>query len=428
MKSKIFNIINTKNFYLIFFIYICIAPAIRLLLIGGEEMKNFYEFIITTLPDFILLFFVLFSFNVWRNGNKFNFHTFDKIVLSFILFNTIYGFILSRNIFISAQGFRVTYLPACFYFIGRIFTLYDFESLCKKIFTWILFFGIIGLVMHFGFRDFEKHLVALSGTPESAYFIPRIGSLILMPVLFATLMAIACLYYYFKILTEKKYFYFLYIAILWSCIFLSVSRGPIIAFLLGFLFLTFIYREWINSVIVFGIIIIVSTFWSYILVGSFTPIAWLFSSAADTLAFGEGITRVELWKRSIHDFIQRPWGYGLGHAGVTAKRFLKGTNIPAAVYTSDGWYLKIACETGVLGLLSFLTVCMVFFMKGLKIIKENKLSLFTFIFSIFLLINAQCIVGNTLDFYPYISLYWLLIGFAANSFQNNDTKNKHCNC
>ena len=417
MKSKIFNILNTKNFYLVFFIYACIAPAIRLLLIGGGEMKNFYEFIITALPDIILLFFVIFSFIVWQKGNKFNFHIFDKIVLAFILFNTIYGFIISRNIFISLQGFRITYLPVIFYFIGRIFSLNDLESLCRKVFYWLLIFGIAGLILHFGFRNFEIYLVSISGNHETAYFIPRIGSFVLMPVLFSTIMTMACLYFYYKILTEKINLYFFYIAILWSCIFLSVSRGPIMAFLIGFLFFTFIFRQWISSLIVFGIIIIDSSFWSYILVGSFTPIAWLFSSAADTLAFGEGITRVELWKRSIHDFIQRPWGYGLGYAGATAIRFLKGTNTPAAVYTSDGWYLKIACETGVLGLLSFLTVCMVFFLKGIKIIKENKFSFFTFIFSIFLLINAQCIVGNTLDFYPYISLYWLLIGFAANSFQ-----------
>ena len=153
MKSKIFNILNTKNFYLVFFIYACIAPAIRLLIIGGGEMKNFYEFIITALPDIILLFFVLFSFIVWQNGNKFNFHIFDKIVLAFILFNTIYGFLLSRNVFISAQGFRITYLPVCFYFIGRIFKLNDFESLCKKILEDI--FSLNSFCNPYYFKDYQ---------------------------------------------------------------------------------------------------------------------------------------------------------------------------------------------------------------------------------------------------------------------------------
>lgn len=415
MKSKIFNIQNVGNFYLFFFIYICIAPSVRLLLFGNGEMENLNEALVTVLPDILLLVFFLFSFNYWRKSIKFNLQFFDKLVLCFILFNTIYGFILSRNLFISAQGFRVTYLAVIFYFIGRLFSVNDFESLCKKIFTWLLIFGIIGLILHFGFRNFEKYLVSLSGNKESAYFIPRIGSFVIMPVLFATLMTMACLYFYFRLLKENKKLFYLFVAILWSCIFLSVSRGPIIAFLIGYIFLTIVFRQWIKSLIVFGIIILVSSFWSYILVGSFTPIGWLFSSAADTLAFGEGITRVELWKRSIHDFVQRPWGFGLGHAGVTAIRFLKGTTTPAAVYTSDGWYLMLACETGILGLISYLILCITFIVKGWKIISEKKLSLF--VISIFLLINAQCIVGNTLDFYPYMSLYWLLIGFAANTFQ-----------
>ena len=417
MKNQIFNIKNIINFFLIFFVYSCLAPSVRLLLVGCGEMKNFHEVIITILPDILLLIFISFAFIYLFKGNRYNIHIFDRLMLVFLLFNTIYGFIISRNIFISLQGFRITYLPVIFYFVGKVFSLNDMESLCRKVFYWLLIFGIAGLILHFGFRNFEIYLVSISGNHESAYFIPRIGSFVLMPVLFSTIMAMACLYFYYKILIEKRTLDYLFIAILWSCIFLSVSRGPIIAFLIGFLFFTFIYRQWKESLFVLIIIVVVSCFWSYLLVGSFTPLAWLFSSAGDTLAFGEGITRVELWKRSIHDLMKQPWGYGLGHAGVTAIRFLKGTNIPTAIYTSDGWFLKIACETGFLGLISYLIICITFFIKGLKIIIENKFSIFTFFFTIFLAINAQSVVGNTLDFYPLITIYWLLIGFAANSFQ-----------
>ena len=420
MNLAFFTRKNLEALLILFFVYICIAPTVRLLLVGGEEMKNVYEFVITTLPDFLFLIVVAFGFITYFNGNKFKINLFDKIILIFLLFNVLYGFILSRNIFISAQGFRVTYLSVIFYFIGRIFSLNDFESLCKKIFTWLLIFGIIGLILHFGFRDFEIYLVSISGNLESAYFIPRIGSLVLMPVLFATLMAIACIYYYYRILKENRKWHYIYIAVLWSCIFLSVSRGPIIAFLLAFIILSVVSKNWKRALITFGIIIITSSLLSFILTGSLTPIGWLFSSAADTLAFGEHITRVELWKHSLHDFLIRPWGYGLGHAGVTAIRFLKGTNVPAAVYTSDGWFLKIACETGFLGLISYLTVIGVFLFKGLKIISKFKLNIFAFIFSVFIMINAQCVVGNTLDFYPYISLYWLMMGFAAFYINNNN--------
>ncbi len=416
IQQKFLSARNLQFALITFFIYSCCAPSVRLLLIGGEEMKNGFEFFITALPDFLAFGCLLFALLLMIK-NKFLFSPFDKIILFFILFNSVYGFILSRNIFISAQGFRVTYLPVLFYFTGRLLNEKDAEkNFSDKIFSWFILFGVIGLILHFCFRNFEIHLITLAGRTQSEYFIPRIGSLVLMPVLFATLMAIACLYFYYQLLTGKKILNYLFIAVLWSCIFLSVSRGPIIAFIAGFLFLTFIFREWKISALVFTIIIFVSSFWSFLLVGSLTPLAWLFSSAADTLTFGENITRVELWKHSIHDFIQRPWGYGLGHAGVTAIRFLKGATTPAAVYTSDGWFLKIACETGVLGLLSYLFLAGKYFFSGIKIISSTKNSFFVFTFSIFILINAQCVVGNTLDFYPLISLYWLFIGMSANYF------------
>ena len=420
IKKLFFSQENLGVLLLVFIIYSCFAPAVRILTVGGNEMKNFYEFVITALPDLLLLIVSSFGFIVWLKGNKFQIIALDKTILFFVLFNTLYGLFLARNIFIFAQGFRVTYLPVIFYFIGRIFLSNKnlSKEISKNIFSWFILFGIIGLILHFAFRNFEIHLIELSLNHESVYFIPRIGSMVLMPVLFATLMAITSLYFYFRLLTENKNWFYWIIAILWSCIFLSVSRGPIFAFIIGFLFLSFLFRQWGKSLIVLGIIIFVSSLWSYILTDSLTATnSWIFSSTVDTLEFGEGITRVELWKLSIHDFIQRPWGYGLGHAGVTAIRFLKGTGIPAAVYTSDGWFLKLACETGIPGLISYLLLAGIFFFKGWNYISQNKFSFFTFVFAIFIMINAQCIVSNTLDFYPYTSLYWLLIGFSVNYLQ-----------
>jgi hypothetical protein len=426
MNSSFFTLKNIGAILLVFFIYICISPAVRLLLIGGGEMKNIAEFVLTALPDFLFMVVAVIGLIGWFKGNRFEIVFFDKVVFMFILFNTVYGFVLSRNVFISAQGFRITYLPVIFYFIGRAFSSNKSisEKVAGNIFSWFMVFGVIGLILHFAFRSMEVHLIELSGHLQTAYFIPRIGSLVLMPVLFATMMAMAALYFYFRVLKGGDIWHYIAIAILWSCIFLAVSRGPIMAFLISFLFFTFFFKQWKRSLAVFGIICLVSSFWSYILVGSFAPIAWLFSSAADTLEFGAGITRVELWKRSIHDFMTHPWGYGLGHAGVVAIRFLKGTDTPAAVYTSDGWFLKILCETGIPGLASYLFLCGVFFFKGIRFIFKDKSSFFTLVFAVFLMINAQCIVGNTLDFYPYVAVYWLLLGFAVN-FMSGKIEPKH---
>jgi len=129
---------------------------------------------------------------------------------------------------------------------------------------------------------------------------------------------------------------------------------------------------------------------------------------------GQGITRVELWRRSIHDFFQRPYGYGLGHAGATAVRFLKGTSTPAAVYATDGWFLKLACETGIPGLLSYLALAFYYLVLVAKNLSKHKYSLYSFVVVLFIMINAQGIVANIYDFYPTISIVWLLLGYSIN--------------
>jgi len=399
-----------------FFIYINFAPSLRLVLVGGQEAKTAYEFLITALPDIFFLLIILFSIAVYYKGARFRLTRFDWIIIFYLVFNIIYGSILSGNLFISAQGFRVTYLSMLFYFVARLFSSEGEQGTSGKlllnVFWFYALFVIAGLILHFGFADFEKSLIKTNGNIQSAYFIARMGSFILMPVVFATIVSFACSYFYYRLLNNGAWWNYIFIAILWTGIFLSVSRGPIISFLIAFITLTILSRKWVKALGTLFLITVISGLLSWILIGSLSPLAWLFSSAFDTLSMGEHITRVGLWIKSLHDFQQRPFGYGLGHAGVTAVRFLKHTNIPAAVYTTDGWYLKLACETGIPGLLSYLILFGSFFYAGAKYIRNNGFTFFSFIFTLAVMINAQNIVENVLDFYPYIALYWFILGLS----------------
>ena len=186
------------------------------------------------------------------------------------------------------------------------------------------------------------------------------------------------------------------------------------AFIIGFILLTLLFKVWKKTLITLVIIFVVSAIWSYILTGSFNIIGWLFSSTVDTIGLGEGITRVELWRRSWHSFLQRPYGFGLGHAGAMAHRFFKDTTVPAAVYTTDGWFLKLACETGIPGLLSYFTLCFYYLALAKRNLTKHMNTLLPFVFILFLMINAICVVSNTFDFYPVIGLVWLLLGFSIN--------------
>jgi O-antigen ligase len=66
------------------------------------------------------------------------------------------------------------------------------------------------------------------------------------------------------------------------------------------------------------------------------------------------VVRFENQKRLAQYINQRPFGEGIGLSGVAAKRFDPDritTNIP-----NDSWYVKVWVETGIVGLLVYLTI------------------------------------------------------------------------
>ena len=80
------------------------------------------------------------------------------------------------------------------------------------------------------------------------------------------------------------------------------------------------------------------------------------SSTAETIMIKKGLSRVDLWLGAFNDFINNPMGYGLGKAGHVAVRFFGKLSNEAATYSTDGWYLKLANETGIWGLFSYFTL------------------------------------------------------------------------
>lgn len=422
MKEKIISAKAISNIIISFIFFVCLFPTIRLLILGSGESKNGLEYVISLLPELLIL--LLYSFIVliyfYGDKRKFKLSSFDYCFLFFIFSNVFLGFILSNDLKISIYGFRATYLAMFFYFVGRYFSGYGDDtvtSLIEKIFNWFVLLSVVGIVIHFGFGAVEKKMIELTGHEQYIYFVPRETSLFWTPVLFGTIMAITLLYFCYKLFSapdKVSYFFFLLVFV---SLFLSISRGPIIGFLIGFIVLSFIYRKWKTSGLLLLIMIVASLILSMILMGNLKMPIWIFTSAADTMSMTEGVTRVNRWQVSLNDFLKRPWGYGLGKAGETAFRFFIKSKTPAAVYSTDGWFMKMACETGVYGIVSYLIICGIYFFKCLNYIRANPATLVSFVFVLFLMVNAQNIVANTLDFHPYIGIYWLLIGFSINKIE-----------
>lgn len=423
MKRIFFSINIFRNIIVVFVIFICLFPTVRLLLFGSGESQNHLASLTTILPEiFVVLIYLItiYKFSFGQNLQLKKIVSFDWYFLFFIFSNILIGVILSNDLKISVYGFRATYLSMFFYFIGRTFNGYEESEsniLLERIFKWFVLFSCIGLFVHFVFSDFEMRMIQLTGHEQTKYFVARMTSLLWTPVLFGTLMAVSSLYFCFKILTTNKKSYYLFLCIVWVCLFLTVSRGPIIGFLIGFIALSVIFKKWKTSMIIFLYMVCSVAILSLILTGSLEMLGWIFTSTADTMAMTDDVSRVKRWLISFEDFKKRPWGYGLGKAGETAFRFFKDTTTPAAVYSTDGWYLKIACETGIYGLLSYLLLSGIYFFKAIKFLKLNSTTFVSFSFALFLMINAQNIVANTLDFHPFIGIYWLIIGISVNRMQ-----------
>lgn len=412
--------VKLDHLIIFFFALVSVFPAMRVLLVGVETASSLQSIIITILPD--ILAFVILIIGLIRYIKKpFSRATFDYFIIGYILTNVILGIVLGRDLKIAAYGFRYTYLPVLFYFVGRTYSTFEFScttGLIKNIFNWFTILSVLSLIKYFFFPSFEINLIEKLGYQRGEYFISRMSSMVLTPILFATMIAIALVYFLFQMYEKIGWWNVLSFTLLSACLALTASRGAILAFLIVFVITSLVVRKWKGTLAALASLTFVVLALGLVLPGSGNFFMWMFASAGDTMAMGDNISRVELWKRSWQDFTERPWGYGLGKAGVTAVRFFQNDPDNAAIYTTDGWYLKMACETGIYGVVSYLVMASVFLFSGLKKFLANRNLVLGFFVAVFLFVNIQNVVSNVLDFFPFISLIWLLVGLGQNMILN----------
>ena len=156
------------------------------------------------------------------------------------------------------------------------------------------------------------------------------------------------------------------------------------------------------------------TFSYFLLLALFTNnFSWIFQSTSETFKLEEKVSRVQLWKQTFRDLTERPFGYGIGKSGWIAYRFLKDNkNEESAYMATDGWYLKLANETGLIGLISFIFLFVLIFYRFQKHLKTSE-DIF-FIYTLFIAVVIINIVSNVLDYFLFNLLFWFLIGIVEN--------------
>lgn len=417
------NIASDKKLFsktlISFFIFGSLFPTLRVFLVGTEAYSGFSQLIISVLPEIFTVFLIVLLFiYIYRNSGDFSFTTFDYILICYLLVNIILGCIIGGDPKLSAYAIRLSYLPVIFYFFGRYIQPFN-KVFLDKFLHWVLYWltaiSLIGILLYFAFPSLNADLIRWSGGRLMEYHIPRMTSIFWSPVLFAPFVSFGALFCYFNIQQRNELKYYLCFTVFCTCLYFCVSRGPLVTFIIGFIALSVIFKQWKRFFICIAIIASLYLFFSLVIYSFDKMVLWIFSSTMDTLLIKKGITRVELFIRTVHDLQVNPFGYGFGKAGILATRFFTEDTPGISYYSTDCWYLKIACETGILGIISYLVLIGNYsWSVGGYLMKNKNEMLLLFIFLFFILFNIENVVHNLPDFFLLSNFYLLLAGFGQN--------------
>jgi O-antigen ligase len=399
---------------IVFFITISfLSPTIQLLVTHGFPPNSVFDYLIILLPDFGFAS-VLISHLIFNKIKSFKFKLIDYAISGFLFINIVWGGFLSDDLIDALKSIRLTYLPLTFYFVARSWKPNELElkSTINTVFSVYLILAIFGWIIWLFFPSLTNLFYYYSGHPVASYFIVRMTSLLWTPVLFGTLMAWTAYFYYWKFIKSESFNFSaaLFLIITFSALVMSVSRGALLAFYIVLLLLLPFTIKWKKTLAVFIGLLIVQGLISLSINGKLEMQNWVFSSTTSAIKLENKETRVSRWAESYEDFKAKPEGYGLGNAGAVSFNSEEQNN--EASLSTDGWFLKLACETGWTGLISFASLALICFLElwrnRFNNINKMEFSSLGFVLIVFF----QCFASNVLDFYPYIGIFWFILGLS----------------
>ena len=409
---RILNYIK-ENYIFLFFVFLAFFPTIRILAVGTSSSSNILEFFVSSLPEVCFLVVLIFSAKQFRKTGFETKHFLDKLFFLYVLYNILVGILVANDLIISIYAIRLTYLPMLIYFIASFSRLefHTFEIILEKIFTFFVWLGIIGLVLYFLVPDVQNYFLRKATNGIIAeYFIIRFTSILWTPVVFSSIATASIIYWFFRFLMDNRRIYVLYLAILFLCLFLSVSRGAMIALVFCILLIGVLKMDWKKLLLVLLLQISMFSVVGFYISNPIEFGAWIIKSSKETVEMKEGVTRVDLWQKSNKNIYKYPFGLGLGNAGHVAARFHSKDNSRVSTCSTDGWYLKLLLETGYIALAFYIAISLLVFWQWWRHFRKFGFDILTFIFVLGCAVNIQNIVSNVLDFYMFSYLYWFIFG------------------
>lgn len=399
----------------LFFIFLLFFPTFRLLILGSGHASG-VGLVVSLLPEIVFCSIVFLWAKQLIQAKDRKIMLIDKLVFCYLVLNVALGIYLAQHVKASLYGFRLTYLPMLAYFLASFYQSKEvsLEKSLNLFFKFLVFIALIGIVIYFFLPQIHvyfHHLTTDKGIAKADARIVRMTSLFWTPVVFGMMMLSGFLYWLYSYYSRGKTTDLIYAGIVCFALIFSISRGPIIAAIPGFIILSVYARNLRRMLAIIGVVSVNVILISYLTYENGTTLfSWILSSANETLTLTKDDTRVGLWKKVVYSLQHHPMGLGLGRAGHAAvQNFTPGTK-NVSFESTDGWYLKLMIETGVLALVSYLTISFSFFIKLIQFNCKKTLNWNGFVLALFVATGLVNVVSNANDFYLFSYVYWLLLG------------------
>lgn len=385
----------------------------------------------TLLEGTILILFFCWLFKVYKSGGKLNLNIFrpstnnplPKIfrlpIILFLVAATIGAFI-SPNLTAALGVWKAYFLEAILFFIVFIYNIKDQKDLKNVIYCLeilVIAIGIFAIIQKITgiFIPIDFWAKAATRRVTTFFGYPNANGLLIAPIILLTIG---------NLLTNKslKSLILSPLAIILGIltIIFAQSTGALVGVICGILFLLFYYSRTRKITLIATIIFLI-----VILLSPFSPFKQKINYQKLDLNSTSLEIRLNQWPETLKMLKDNPiFGVGLANYQNKFKPYHQFEFIEIFLYPHN-IFLNFWSEIGLLGLMAFIWLIIVFFVYGFKKLKESNppLLLLTIIGSmVTLLIHGLADV-------PYFKndlaiLFWMIIGLVIIVSKNKISNNK----
>jgi hypothetical protein len=354
-------------------------------------------------------------------------------LIAFVLAAGIASVFASDDPIAMAYGLRQTYVPMIFFFVGlRIGNVWSDSVRTWNALTWMAgASAVVGLLLTLVWTDYWTSLFlrdagnardwGLAAIAREKGF--RMTGAMLDPVVFGTICAWGVALSVNAIFVSKSGARTLMLAltalVCLAGVVLSLSRGAwfgaTLAVTIGFI----VHPSWIASrkFLVFALFVGVGMFGFVDGEQAADTLAVLSNTLNKTLEEGNQ-QRQGQFDGVLDNLPSHPFGNGLGKAGHVGERFSTDGMTPAGYpHITDGWYLKLLAEGGVMlfvAFMLFLVALLAVLARGATKARDpQRRALLSALLGIYVATVVQAVVSNVWDLYFLSQLLWFLAGLGT---------------